>query len=182
VFASESGRPLINPYEGNTLWHSEAAAFTRDGRRLISARDGLVAWDTQQWKILERTNCDNRALVTLSLSSDGHSFVTAGDGMTLRVGTVRPLAETAVLGHHTARIKSVAFSPDGTEVASAGDDKSIALWDVDRRKLVARIGTHTSPVYAVAFSADGKRLASGEHDRSVRVYTRHPTIFGYRLD
>jgi WD40 repeat protein len=58
----------------------------------------------------------------------------------------------------------------------------ITLWDVNGRKRVGPIGTHTSPVYAIAFSPDGKRLISGEHDRSVRLYTRHRTLWGYRLD
>jgi WD40 repeat protein len=58
----------------------------------------------------------------------------------------------------------------------------IALWNVNGRKLITRIGLHTAPVYAIAFSPDGERLVSGGHDKSVRLYTRHSTLWGFRLD
>jgi WD40 repeat protein len=58
----------------------------------------------------------------------------------------------------------------------------IALWDASSPRLITRIGLHTAPVYAVAFSPDGGRLVSGGHDRSVRLYTRHHTLWGFRLD
>ena len=108
--------------------------------------------------------------------------MTGSSNGTILLWESEPLRRIGTLGQHAARIKSLAFSPDGTTVASAGDDKMIALWDVNRRKLITHIGTHTSPVYAIAFSPDGTRLISGEHDRSVRMYTRHRTLWGFRLD
>ena len=93
-----------------------------------------------------------------------------------------PLQLIAKVGNHAARIKSLSFSPDGTTLASSGDDKMIALWDLKGRELITRIGTHTSPVYAIAFSPDGKQLISGEHDNTFRQYTRHRSLWGFRLD
>jgi WD40 repeat protein len=118
----------------------------------------------------------------VSLSRDEKYLVTGDDGKAVRWGTVNPLHQEGVVGRHEARIKSVCFTPDGFFAASAGDDKMIALWDVNRDEFIMRIGTHTSPVYGLAFSPDGTRLVSGEHDRSVRLYSRHRTIWGFRVD
>lgn len=138
--------------------------------------------DTRTWQVVERQKWSDTPLVTMSLSPDGNQIVTGDDGKTIRLGTISPLQQTAVIGHHSARVKAVAFSPDGKQVASAGDDKMVALWDVSSGKLLTTIGTHTSPIYALAFSPDGQRLMTGEHDRSVRQYTRRRSLWGFSLD
>jgi hypothetical protein len=35
---------------------------------------------------------------------------------------------------------------------------------------------------AETFSPNGRQLISGEHDHSVRLYTRHRTLWGFKLD
>ena len=181
VYDTQSGTPVIRLDGGGAVY---SAAFTPDGRRLVCVTDrgDLMLWDTQTWQLVEKQRWAETSVVTLDISRDGKYLVTGEDGKYVRLGTLEPLHQVAVLGHHDARVKSVAFSPDSATVASAGDDKTIALWDVSGRKLITRIGTHTSPVYALAFSPDGRRLISGEHDRSARMYTRRRTLWGFNLD
>src|SRR5215216_1704770 len=182
VYDAKSGSQIISLVGAwGTIY---GAAFTPDGRRLVCVTEtgDVMLFDTQTWQLLEQQHWSETPLVTLSLSRDGRYLTTGEDGKNVRFGTIEPLVHVAVLGHHEARVKAVAFSPDGATVVSAGDDKTIALWDVSRRKLITRIGTHTSPVYALAFSPDGQRLLSGEHDRSVRLYTRRRTLWGFELD
>lgn len=182
ILDAETGDLVLQQFE---IWKSVyGAAFTKDGARLVGANDRgeVVVLDTRTWQLVDRQKWSNTPLVALSLSPDGTQIVTGEDGKMIRLGTINPLRQTAVIGQHSARVKAVAFSPDGKQVASAGDDKMVALWDVGRRKLVATIGTHTSPIYALAFSPDGKRLMTGEHDRSVRQYTRHRSLWGFSLD
>jgi WD40 repeat protein/serine/threonine protein kinase len=183
VYDFETGQPLIPP--DTVLWNQVyGAAFSVDGRVLIGASSlgEIVLVNTETWQLIEKQKWSDTPLISLALSPDGRHLVTGDDGKTVRLGTIKPLRQLAVIGRHEARIKSVAFSPDGKQVASAGDDKMIKLWDVNRRKLVATIGTHTSPIYSVAFSPDGQRLISGEHDRSVRIYRRHRELWGFRLE
>ncbi|MDQ5846364.1 MAG: serine/threonine protein kinase [Acidobacteriota bacterium] len=180
IYDIETGRQLT---PSDTNWAQVyGATFTRDGQRLIgvTVHGAILLADTSDWQV-KRQKLAGTPLVSLSLSTDGNYLVTGEDGKAVRLWSLEPLRELAVIGRHEARIKSVAFSPDGTQVASAGDDKMIRLWDVSRRRLITTIGTHTSPVYSVAFSPDGQRLISGEHDRSVRLYTRHRTLWGFPL-
>jgi WD40 repeat protein len=158
-------------------------AFSADDKLLAAAHaQGLpFVYETSAWQ----GACSDqrpRQFISVSFAPDGKTLVTGEDGGVVQLWNAQPLSPAAVIGRHTARIKSVAFSPDGNQVASAGDDKMIALWDVSRRKLITRIGLHTAPVYAIAFSPDGGRLVSGGHDKSVRLYTRHRTLWGFRLD
>jgi WD40 repeat protein len=183
VYSAATGEVVL--YDVESAWRGiYSAAFTSDGARLIGVDDRgyVVVLDTRTWQLIERQQWSTTPLVSMSLSPDGTQIVTGEDGKMIRLGTLNPLRQTAVIGQHAARVKAVAFSPDGKQVASAGDDKMVALWDVSRRKLLTTIGTHTSPIYALAFSPDGRRLITGEHDRSVRQYARRRSLWGFSLD
>lgn len=160
------------------------ANFSRDGRRLAAVTEGgwVLLFDAETGRLTDSRRVPNTHLITTSMSADGTLLAIGEDEGTVRLWSVSPLREIAVLGRHAARVKSVAFAPDGATLASAGDDKMIRLWDVKRRRPRGVVGTHTSPIYSIAFSPDGRQLASGEHDRSVRVYTRRKELWGWRLD
>lgn len=181
IYDAESGAPVHQ----SEVWRGVySASFTRDGTRLFGATDDgeVLVLDGRTWQVIEQQKWTSSPIVTLSLSPDESRIVTGDDGKMIRLGTVQPLRQIAVIGQHSARVKAVAFAPDGEQVVSAGDDKMVAFWDVDRRKLVTTIGTHTSPIYGLALSPDGKRLFTAEHDRSVRQYTRHRSLWGFWLD
>ncbi|MCA1633680.1 MAG: protein kinase [Acidobacteria bacterium] len=187
VFDSRDGRQVLDilSLEGEDMAGSiYALDFSGDGRRMVSVSDKgwSILWDAENWRRLDSLGGSKMTLVAVGLSPDGGWMVTGEDQGAVRLWGTGPLRQEGVIGQHPARVKSVAFSPDGRRVASASDDHTVALWDVRARKLAARIGTHAAPVLSVVFSPDGRRLASGEHDNSVRVYTRHRTLWGYRLD
>ena len=159
-------------------------AFSATVRWLAGAitEGSIVLIDTKTWELREKVEIADASFITISFSPDSKHLVTGDDEGMVRLWSIEPLRQVALLGRHSSRIKSVAFSPDGKEVVSAGDDNAIRLWDVNRRRFITQIGTHTKPVLSVAYSPDGKRIVSGEHDSSVRLYTRHRWLWGYRLD
>lgn len=181
VYDSHTGRRYLDLFgDWGAIY---AAIFSADGHLTCATDHGNVfVWDTRTWEIVAKQRWSEEPLITLSLSPDEKYLVTGDDGKAVRWGTRDPLRQQGVVGRHEARIKSVSFAPDGMAAASASDDGNILLWDVKRGAPIAHIGTHTAPIYALAFSPDGRQLASGEHDRSVRLYTRHRTVWGLRLD
>jgi len=186
IFEAEKGHQVVDFISGikDTRGGAYGVAFSQDGRWLVCVTEcgQIFLWDDKSWQLLDRLELPGAQLITVSFSPDGKWIVTGEDEGAIRLWSVSPLREAAIIGHHSARVKSVAFSPDGKQIASAGDDQTIALWDVQRRSLITDIGTHSAPVLSVAFSLDGKRLVSGEHDKSVRLYTRHRSIWSYKLD
>jgi len=182
VLESESGK-MVADWTTVVLGRPEGVAFSPNGQFLLCASQTKVfVVETGTWREVAHYETGDAELVSVSVSPDGRQLATGSVSGKIWLWRISPLGPIAELGQHAARIKSLAFTPDSTTLASAGDDKMIELWDVNRHKLITQIGTHTSPVYAIAFSPDGQGLISGEHDRSVRLYTRHRTLWGFRLD
>ena len=187
VFDSNTGRPVLDLsglFLSEGLGHIYGEDFSKDGRWLLCVTDQgyLVIWDTTIWQAVAKEVLKGIQLISARFSPDGKWLATGEDQGTVRLWETRPLRQVGILGRHNSRIKAITFSPDGSRVASAGDDQTIALWDVKRRRLITRIGTHAAPVLSLAFSPDGRQLAAGGHDQSVRLYTRHRSLWGYRLD
>ncbi|HEU4391223.1 MAG TPA: hypothetical protein VFV34_25720, partial [Blastocatellia bacterium] len=184
VYDSGDGHEVVD-FRDNTVppWlRNLFFKFSSDGRRLIGMGSYLTIIDATTWQVLKCSDPINSNIVAMDLAPDERRLVTGDIDGSVRLWDVETLKETAILGRHAARVKSVAFSPDGAQVASAGDDKAIIIWDVHSRTEVARVGSHGTPVLAVAFSPDGNKIVSGEHDNSVHVYTRHGMLWGHRLD
>ncbi len=194
VFDSQTGRILIAKDEiaerlttlgldGTTSVYG--VAFSKDSQRLTFAMSDarlLYTLDTNNWQLVDHLILPNALPGSLSLSPDGRYLAASDIGGRVLLLQANPLRELAVLGHHAARVKGVAFSPDGARVVSASDDQTIALWDVGSRRLITRIGTHNAPVVAVAYAPDGQRIASGGQDKSVRLYRLRRSLWGYPLD
>jgi WD40 repeat protein/serine/threonine protein kinase len=134
-------------------------AFSRDGRRLLSASGGYnrlapgVAaldplhlpgdlpdgpWDLKVWDLPAGTEVFSRTLP-----------VPGG---------------TSVPGVAGAFLPGVlALSPNGEAVALAAPDGTVRLWDVQGAEMRVLRG-HSHPVYALAFSPDGQRLLGGTRE------------------
>ena len=185
VYRASDGAPAVR-FNLNVPWVHPSLiwgiSFSPDSSRLVYFADRyLVVWDARTWTLLTHTEFTGPEIVCLRFSPDGKTFVTGDVEGTLRLWTLEALRDVAVIGRHSARVKSVAFSPDGKEVASASDDQTVALWDAERRRLKTTIGNHAAPVLSVAFSPDGHQVVCGTHDAKVRIYTRYETLWGHKV-
>jgi RNA polymerase sigma factor (sigma-70 family) len=139
-----------------------AAAFSADGKTLISASRGLVRfWDPATGEPLHRKLLEPPGGGTFSLSPDGKILVTRGEGE-LQFWDVQEGKE-----HHRVPVGRVnttnfAWAADGKTLAAVTSDlksHSVHLWDVWTGKEYPPL-EHKDRVGAIALSPDGQVLAS----------------------
>jgi WD40 repeat protein len=139
------------------------AAFSRDGRRLVTASGGggVRIWDvrTPRSPHLVASLHADPPLSSARFSPDGRFVVTAGPAgaqiWRAASGTREPAASFG------SDANMATFSPDGRLVASAADD-GLHVWSVKSKRPVGelshRAGGHR--FVAAAFSHDGRRIAA----------------------
>lgn len=170
--------PLRHDLSESPSGGAEAAAFTPDGKLLVSVRDRgrLRLWDTATGKILTRIDSygEPNGCYTkhrgMSFSPDGktlaigvRSGITAtGHVILFDVVDGQSLERKTSLEGHTAGVTVVTYTPDGRTLISAGLDKEIRLWDVATGKTRQILRGHTERILGMALSPDGKVLVSGD--------------------
>jgi WD40 repeat protein len=157
--------------ELRTLPASGVVAFTKDGKRLASARqNGVVEiWDAFSGQALHTLRHKGPAAYSVAFNPDG--TLLASGGITYvqlwDTGNGKPLH---TLSGQPKLVKSVAFSPDGALLASGSLDGTVKLWEPAGGKEIRTLKAHTGGVQSVAFSPDGTRLASGGNDKTIKIW------------
>ena len=153
----------------NPTSYVDALTFSRDGRVLAAAGDGVIRlWDVDNRRPLGRP-LDSGRVIALEFSPDGLTLASANGGRRIRLWNVSAQREAGqpLPGHNAI---ALAFSRDGRALASAGD-RVIRLWNLrTRRQFGPALEGHTQDVDDVAFSADGRSLASAGRDRVIRLW------------
>jgi WD40 repeat protein/serine/threonine protein kinase len=142
-----------------------AAAFTRDGKRLVTAGDDGTArtWDVSSGEPLgEPVRLrDSRCA---AFSPDGRKLATASWQKTVCVcdpGSGRLFGTPIQLA---AEVELLVFSPDGAKLATVTLDKTVRLWNAASGEPLGEPMRHEDKVTSIVFSADGTKLASATGD------------------
>jgi WD40 repeat protein len=194
VLLSPDGKTVVS-YGGNqviTFWDAatgrvvrrlpngaRVAAFTPDGRTLISFGDYEIRfWDVATGAV-RRSEALGLWLPCLAVSPDG-KHLAAGctaerntDSARIKVWDIATDRVVHTFVHKGREPSAVAFSPDGKLLAAGyRHDGAIRFWDLASGKEVRVLTGHPSGVRCLAFSPDGARLASGgaEGDGSFHLW------------
>ena len=148
------------------------AAFSPDGRRVITASEDQVAriWDVATGRPLTPPLEHEGAVISAAFSPDGALVVTSGWDRTARIwdaDTGKP--RTAPLKHHGV-VESAAFSPDSRRVVTASRDGTARIWEATTGMPLTRPLKHRAGVTSAAFSPDGARIVTAGEDRMARVW------------
>jgi WD40 repeat protein len=160
-----------------------SAAFTADGRRLISSspRRGFDVWDVERGTRVTNLigHAPEKEALGVACSPDGRFIATtaAEGGLYERAFPGDVFLWDAATGAflfalegHEANAWRPAFSPDGRLLATPHSDGTITLWDLASRRARRIFRRHGDIVACVQFSPDGVWLASASMDKTVRLW------------
>lgn len=148
-----------------------AAAFSPDGKRLVSAAmdSSLNVWDVDKRSLVKGVPCGGSWVTAVAFSADGKTLASGMQDGTVRLWDTSAWTDKATFKGHQLSVNGVAFAPDGKTLASAAEDGAVKLWDVASGEARATI-TPAGIANAVAFSPDGKTLAGGGAAGVVRLW------------
>lgn len=157
---------------GGQIRGAHAAAFSPDGRAIVSIGDGLqvrdkkltvrhqvLYWDISRPQNIHRLSKDRADVVVVSADSALAATGTKDGGITIwDLAAKTPPSKFEKPG---VAITALAFSPSGHELASSGSDKIVRIWNVksglENRAVEA---THQHTIKYLAYVDQGRTLVS----------------------
>jgi WD40 repeat protein/tRNA A-37 threonylcarbamoyl transferase component Bud32 len=163
-----------NPQSGPKV--SGAAAFSADGKRLVSEGDErLQVWDARSGQEVQTLDLQPGGISSLRFSPAGQQLAVAlWHGKTVKIfdWDGNKLTETRTLEGHRDSVVSVAYSPDGKYLATGDRNRVLKLWNAETFEEIRTIET---PAQQLAFAPDSRTLlaaATNDLPKTVHTFTR----------
>jgi DNA-binding beta-propeller fold protein YncE len=157
-----------------------AAAFSPDGRRIVTAGDDNAArvWDATTGEPLMPILKHNGSLSEAAFDPKGRLLVTAGNDQVVRLWDVTAGQHAAVITQERdaepaePRKPGPWFSPDGRWVVRSDENHShrVQVYDLGTGKPVGPPLQHGSTVLHAAFSPKGDSLVTASDDNTARIW------------
>jgi hypothetical protein len=150
----------VGPAPGLTLADlvgpSTSLAVAPDGTVLSgSAAGSILVFAPDEEDPARRLTGHTGGVLSVAVTADGRTAVSAGDDGTVRVWDLTTGTETRALTGHTDWVRSVAVTADGRTAVSAGDDGTVRVWDLTT-------GTEITPGRVQVISTTVPGLASDD--------------------
>jgi WD40 repeat protein len=128
---------LLRKLEGHTGWIVHAA-FSRDGKSLVSASDDGTArlWDVDTGKQIQLFRGHNGPVKSASLRRDGRLLLTGGADTTVRLWDVTSGKELRSFRKHSESLVAVVFGPTEAFTLSGSRDALVHPWKIDKVEIV----------------------------------------------
>jgi len=166
LYDDKSGKEILALRDENVV----AAAFSSDGRRLVSLTDSgkLKLRNLIAGKTLVLRGHDG-SVTSLAFSADKKWLASGGADSKIRLWDWASGKLDSTLVGHKDTITSLSFSPSGDLLASSTEDSTLRLWDIATKEMREITGPKGGA--KVVFSPDGKYLAAGSRsDGSLRLW------------
>ena len=150
-----------------------AAAFSPDGRRIITASDDSSSriWNAYTGEATVLLHEHAGPVWTVAFSPDGKRVASGSSDSTVKVCDSWTGERVLLLDKHEQEgmVNAVEFSPDGRYIASAASDSTVRLWRASDGTHDRTYNEHNDNVTLVMFSSDGSTLSSGSHDGNALI-------------
>jgi len=171
VWETRTGK-LVYELHGNPN-NVRSAAFSPDGRFVVTVSDEAHVWEVGTWKEVARLRGEGKYWLNgwdnVSFSPDGKWMVTAIKNDRAHVWEVGTWHHQAELRGHTSVVWTAAFSHDSEWVVTGSGDRTARVWVARTGKNVAVLRGHKFAVRSVSFSPIGKCIVTSDSS-SVRVW------------
>lgn len=150
------------------------AAYSQDGRSILTVLDGLVRnWDAASHRLVSTLHDDNQdagLVMTEGYDPDATRILTASNDL-IAVWNAHDGTLVASVLDETAETSVAHFNPDGARVVGAlSSGPTVHIWNAAHLKEQLALVGHTGTVLDARFSPDGRFVVTASQDKTARLW------------